>query len=166
MLADLGRRLADRLAAERDQFVGAMKLEHADLADLELHQRVGRIAGQPGAHDAVLENIEGVDHRGHQARAPRHRRGPARDRVPPRHQRAITPLLSSAGSSTAGGGSGRPNGSWMAVPRPTLSLEMLSAMTRSAPSARATLTGTGLTIAPSNSQRPSILTGSNTPGKA
>ena len=53
----------------------------------------------------------------------------------------------------------------MAVPRPTRSLEMLSAITRSAPSARATLTGTGLTIAPSNSQRPLIFTGSNTPGK-
>ena len=67
MLADFGRRLADRLAAERDQFVGAMKLEHADVADLDLHQRVGRIAGEPRAHDAVLENVERADHRGHEA---------------------------------------------------------------------------------------------------
>ncbi len=52
------------------------------------------------------------------------------------------------------------------MPRPALSLEMLNAITRSAPSARATLTGTGLTIAPSNIQRPSIRTGSNTPGSA
>src|SRR5271165_6198945 len=68
MFLDLGGRLADRLAAERDQLVGAMKLEHADLADLELHQGVRRIAGQPRAHDAVLEDIESVDHRGQEAR--------------------------------------------------------------------------------------------------
>src|ERR1700733_1477855 len=67
MLADFGGRLAHRLAPERDQFVGAMELEHADVADLELHQGVRRIAGQPGAHDAVLENVESVDHRGHKS---------------------------------------------------------------------------------------------------
>ena len=68
MQYDLGGGPADRLAAERDQFVGAMKFEHADLADLQLHQRVGRITREPRAHDAVLENLEGVDHHGHEAR--------------------------------------------------------------------------------------------------
>jgi hypothetical protein len=48
MLADFGGRLADRLAAGSDQFVGAMKLEHSDVAHLDLHQGVRRIASQPG----------------------------------------------------------------------------------------------------------------------
>ncbi len=68
MRRDLDGGLADRLAAERYEFVGAMKFEHADLADLELHQRVGRIAREPRAHDAVLKNVEGVDHNGHEPR--------------------------------------------------------------------------------------------------
>ena len=66
MISAAALRTASRPSA--DQFVGAMKLEHADLADLELHQGVRRIAGQPRAHDAVLENVESAHHRGHQAR--------------------------------------------------------------------------------------------------
>ncbi len=55
---------------------------------------------------------------------------------------------------------------WMTVPRMRMSPLRLTQMTRSAPSARAVVTGIGLTIAPSISQRPPSLTGSNTPGRA
>ena len=47
MFGDFARRLADRLATERNQFVGAVKLEHADIADPNLHERVRWIAGEP-----------------------------------------------------------------------------------------------------------------------
>ena len=47
MFPNFGGRLADRLAAERDQFVGAVELEHADVADSDLNQGVRRIAGEP-----------------------------------------------------------------------------------------------------------------------
>ena len=43
---NFGGRLADRLAAEFDQFVGAVELEHADVADSDLHQSVRRIASE------------------------------------------------------------------------------------------------------------------------
>ena len=56
--------------------------------------------------------------------------------------------------------------SWIAVPRVSTSEEMLIAITFSAPIARATLTGTGLTSAPSISQRPPQRTGSKMPGSA
>src|SRR5579863_1682005 len=78
MLAQFGGGLLDRLPAERDQFVGAMKLEHADVSDPDLHQHVGRVAREPRAHNAVLENVEGVDHRGHHSWRPALPGGPGR----------------------------------------------------------------------------------------
>ena len=45
-----------------DQVVGAVKIEPADLADAGRDQQVGRIAGQPRAGDAVLHDVEGIDH--------------------------------------------------------------------------------------------------------
>ncbi len=48
MFPNFGRRLADRLAAERDQLVGAVELEHADFAvNSDLNQDVRRIAVAP-----------------------------------------------------------------------------------------------------------------------
>ena len=52
------------------------------------------------------------------------------------------------------------------VPWPNTSLETLAAMTISAPSARAAETGTGLTSAPSTSQRSPTSTGAKMPGRA
>ena len=45
-----------------DQVVGAVKIEPADLPDAGRDQQVGRIAGQPRAGDAVLHDVEGIDH--------------------------------------------------------------------------------------------------------
>ena len=47
-----------------DQIVGAVKIEPADLADAGRDQQIRRIAGKPGAGDAVLHDVEGVDHHG------------------------------------------------------------------------------------------------------
>ena len=153
MLGDFVARLAHGFAAERDEFVGAVELEQADLADLQADQHVGRVAGETRAHDAVLGDVEGVDHhRGEARRARRLARPlPAQQPAPRRRRVGRRRFVgSSAGSASTPRRSGM---SWIAVPRPVPSMAMLSAMTRSAPSARATLTGTGLTIAPSNSQR-------------
>ena len=54
----------------------------------------------------------------------------------------------------------------MTLPLLTESLLKLTAITMRAPSARQTETGTGLTRAPSISQRPLILTGRKMPGSA
>ena len=54
----------------------------------------------------------------------------------------------------------------MTVPRPHKSELRWTAITTRAPSARAAETGTGLTSAPSTSQRPPIRTGGKIPGRA
>ena len=54
----------------------------------------------------------------------------------------------------------------MMVPRPNKSEFRLTAITSRAPSARAADTGTGLTSAPSTSQRPPMRTGGKIPGSA
>src|SRR6185312_3671611 len=51
-----------RAHAVGDQLVGAVKVEPADLADAGRDQQVWRIAGQPCAGDAVLHDVEGIDH--------------------------------------------------------------------------------------------------------
>ncbi len=58
------------------------------------------------------------------------------------------------------------SGPWFAmiVPRPNRSELRLTAITKRAPRARAAETGTGLTRAPSTSQRPPISTGGKIPG--
>src|SRR5260370_36864636 len=53
----------------RDQIAGAVKIEPADLADPGRDQQVGWIAGQAGASDAVLHDVEGIDHDGRDARS-------------------------------------------------------------------------------------------------
>ena len=53
----------------------------------------------------------------------------------------------------------------MVVPRPNRSALRLTAITRRAPSARAADTGTGLTSAPSTSQRPPSRTGAKHAGQ-
>ena len=54
--------------AMRDQIVGAVEIEPADLTDPRRNQQVGRVAGEPGTGDAVLHDVEGVDHDGGDAR--------------------------------------------------------------------------------------------------
>ena len=69
-------------------------------------------------------------------------------------------------TSSSIGGSGSAPRSGIAVPRPNRSVLTLTAITRRAPSARATETGTGLTSAPSTSQRSPSRTGGKMPGSA
>jgi hypothetical protein len=45
-----------------DQIVGAVEIQPADLADPGRNQKVRRIAGQPGAGDPVLHDVEGIHH--------------------------------------------------------------------------------------------------------
>ena len=52
-----------------DQIVGAVEIEPADLADAGRDQQIRRIAGKPRAGDAVLHDVEGVDHDGGNARS-------------------------------------------------------------------------------------------------
>src|SRR5882762_2728458 len=56
--------------AMRDQIAGAVEIEPADLTDTGRDQKVGRIAGKAGAGDAVLHDVEGIDHDGGDARPP------------------------------------------------------------------------------------------------
>ena len=54
--------------AMRDQIVGAVEIEPADLTDAGRDQQIGRIAGEARAGDAVLHDVEGIDHDGGNAR--------------------------------------------------------------------------------------------------
>ena len=44
-----------------------MEIEPADAAEPRADQHVGRIAGKPRARDAVLHDVEGLDHHGRDA---------------------------------------------------------------------------------------------------
>src|SRR5450631_170583 len=55
--------------AMRDQIAGAVEIEPADLADPGRDQQVGWIAGQARPGDAVLHDVEGIDHAGGDARS-------------------------------------------------------------------------------------------------
>src|ERR1051326_4379298 len=57
--------------AERDRFIGAMKIEQADRPQVWLDQDVGRVPGETRAGDAVLHDVEGLAHHGEQAGAAR-----------------------------------------------------------------------------------------------
>ena len=50
--------------ADLDRLVGAMEIEPADAAKPRADQHIGRIAGEPRARDAVLHDVEGLDHDG------------------------------------------------------------------------------------------------------
>ena len=54
-----------------DRLLRAVEIEQPDAADARADQDVGRIAGEPRARDAVLHDVERLDHHGRQA-------GPAR----------------------------------------------------------------------------------------
>ena len=77
-----------------------------------------------------------------------------------------TPAGGGTGTAAEDGGSSSSGSCGIGAPRPAPSPTMLTAITVSAPSALATVMGMGLTMAPSNSQRPPMRTGSNTPGRA
>jgi hypothetical protein len=53
--------------AERDGFVGAMKVEQADAAEARLNENVRRIAREPRPGDAILHDVEGFAHHGEKA---------------------------------------------------------------------------------------------------
>src|SRR5437899_2287110 len=50
------------LRTERDRFLGAVKFEQTDAAELRVDHHVGRVAGKPRARDPILHDIEGFDH--------------------------------------------------------------------------------------------------------
>ena len=50
------------LVADLDRLVGAVEFRQADVTELRLQRHVGRIAGKPRARDAVLDDVEGLDH--------------------------------------------------------------------------------------------------------
>src|SRR5664279_243963 len=58
-----------RARAMGDQILGAVEIEPADLADARRDQQVRRIAGKAGAGDAVLHDVEGIDHDAGNARS-------------------------------------------------------------------------------------------------
>src|SRR5260370_29718282 len=56
--------------AMRDQIAGAVKIEPADLTDTGRDQQIGRVAGKARTGDAVLHDVEGIDHDGGDAWPP------------------------------------------------------------------------------------------------
>src|SRR5262245_18867714 len=61
-LTDRVERALGRLGAECDRLLGAVELEQADPAEPRIDEHVGRIAGEARPSDAVLNDVEGVDH--------------------------------------------------------------------------------------------------------
>src|SRR5262249_15488825 len=59
---DRFERLFGRFRAERDGFLGAVKVEQIDASKLWTDQHVGRIAGEAGARNAVLHDLKGLNH--------------------------------------------------------------------------------------------------------
>ena len=51
------------LAADRDKFVGAMKIEQADCTEPRVDENVRRIAGEARARNPALRDIERIHHR-------------------------------------------------------------------------------------------------------
>src|ERR1700710_1019323 len=51
-----------RARAVRDQIVGAVEIEPADLADAGRDQEIWRIAGKPRPGNAILHDVESIDH--------------------------------------------------------------------------------------------------------
>src|SRR3984893_13056996 len=49
-------------AADRDKFVGAMKIEEADFAEPRIDENVGRITGEARARNPALRDIERIHH--------------------------------------------------------------------------------------------------------
>src|SRR4051794_30532572 len=59
---DILQRFLGGIDAELDGFVGAVKIEHAVARQSRCDHRVRRVAGEAGARDAVLDDVEGIDH--------------------------------------------------------------------------------------------------------
>ena len=59
---------AGRDFATLDEFVGVVEVEEADAMQPRRNEGVGRVAGKAGAGDAILDDIEGIDHDGGDAR--------------------------------------------------------------------------------------------------
>src|SRR5712675_2107770 len=57
-------RVLGEARAMRDQIAGAVKIEPADLTDTGRDQQIGRVAGKARTGDAVLHDVEGIDHDG------------------------------------------------------------------------------------------------------
>src|SRR4051812_49589336 len=51
--------------------MGAVEIEPANVADPRVDHDVGRIAGEPRPRDAVLHDVEGIDHYARDAGTPR-----------------------------------------------------------------------------------------------
>src|SRR5579871_4352623 len=71
LLGKRGDRFGDRLqrlfrgfSADRNGFLGAMEIEQVDAPKPGTDHHVGRIAGQARAGDAVLHDLERLDHDG------------------------------------------------------------------------------------------------------
>ena len=144
---------------------GAVELEEPDRRQLRRDHHVGRIAREARAGDAVLRDVEGVDHDGRDAgRIARRLRRPARRRRAP----GTSPSggVSPVAAATARRASSRRHATGSPCRAARISPLRLTQMTMSAPSARAAVIGIGLTRAPSISQRPPNLTGSKMPGRA
>ena len=50
------------MTAALDHFFGAMEVEEADILQSRRDHRIGRVAGKPRTRDAILNDIEGIDH--------------------------------------------------------------------------------------------------------
>ena len=51
-----------RLVTDPDRFIGAIKLRQTDMTEFGLQRQVGRISRQPRARNAILNDVEGLDH--------------------------------------------------------------------------------------------------------
>src|SRR5688572_1021921 len=68
-LVDRLARLVGSLYAQLNRFLGAMEVEPANGSQSRINRNVRRVAGQPGARDAILHYIEGVHHHRRETRA-------------------------------------------------------------------------------------------------
>ena len=54
--------LLRRLVADTDRLVGAMEFRQADMAEFRLERQVRRVARKPCPRNAILDDVEGIDH--------------------------------------------------------------------------------------------------------
>ena len=145
--------------------LGTMEIEPADAADARRDQHVRRIAGETRARDAVLHDVERFHHDSRQTRP-----HVVADELTPQRALGGEQVTEAAPRLGLNFDVARMSGSLpcegIVVPCPVTSVVTLTAMTISAPIARATDTGTGLTRAPSTSQRSPTLMGVKIPGNA
>ena len=140
-----------------------MEVDQADAAEPRIDAHVGRIAGEPRARDAILHDVEGLHHHGGEARAGRGAEELTLERSSRPEHRAQTALLRARSRNTSSSLSSEP---WLGDGR--AAADQVGVEVDGDDHARAERaaaeTGTGLTSAPSISQRPPTRTGANTPG--